>query len=158
MEDNDTVKNADKKLDKLLFANFLSIAYFASKLSQIFEQKNKGVIVGFGSITASFGRQINTGYASAKRALESFFESLIVSNLNSNVKVQFYFLGYLDTRLTADKKLLFPKGSTKKLSKIVYNSLDKQGVKKFFPYWWSIINFAIKNLPFSIMKKIVKNF
>ena len=158
MDDEDTIKNVDEKLNKLLSANFISIAYFANELSKIFEQKNKGVIVGFGSIAAAFGRQINTGYSSAKRALESFFESLIVSNLNSNTKVQFYLLGYLDTRLTADKKLLLPKGSTKKLAKIVHKNLNQNGVKKFFPSWWMIINFVIKNVPFFIMKKVIKNF
>ena len=158
MENDDTVVNIDKKLEGLLSANFTSIAYFTNKLSKIFKQKNNGVIVGFGSIAAVFGRQINTVYSSAKRALESHFESLIVSNEKSSIRVQFYLLGYLNTRLSSDKKLLLPKGSTKKLARIVYDNLNKRGVKKYFPSWWFFIIFVIRNLPFFIMKRIIKNF
>ncbi len=102
------------------------------------------------------GRQVNTGYASAKKALETYFESLIITNSNNNLKIQFYTLGYLDTNLSSDKKLLLPKGSTKKLSKIVYKNLNLKGVKKFFPFWWIFINYIIKILPFSITKKIIR--
>ena len=158
MLDGDTVKNTDEKLNKLMSANFYCIANFISKLLNVFEEKNKGVIVGFGSISGAVGRQINTGYASAKRALETYFESLIVSNSNNNIKIQFYTLGYLDTNLSFDKKLILPKGSTKKLAKIVYKNLNLQGSKKFFPFWWFFINYLIKILPFFITKKIIKYF
>ena len=134
MLDGDTIKNTDEKLNKLMSANFYCIANFISKLLNVFEEKNKGVIVGFGSISGAVGRQINTGYASAKRALETYFESLIVSNSNNNIKIQFYTLGYLDTNLSFDKKLILPKGSTKKLAKIVYKNLNLQGSKNFFHF------------------------
>ena len=158
MQDNDTVKNNDEKLNRLISANFYCVAYFISKILNIFEEKNKGVIVGFGSISGAVGRQVNTGYAAAKKALETYFESLIITNLNNNLKIQFYTLGYLDTNLSYDKKLLLPKGSTKKLSKIVYKNLNLHGVKKFFPYWWFFIDYLIKILPFFITKKIIKYF
>ena len=42
--------------------------------------------------------------------------------LTKILKIQFYNIGYLDTNLSYGKRLLLPKGSTKKLAKI---SLDK---------------------------------
>ncbi len=158
MDNADTIKNADSNLEKLISANFLSIVYLVNKLSKIFKEKNSGAIIGFGSVSASFGRQINTIYSSAKKALESYFESLIVTNDSGNIKIQFYILGYLDTRLSLDKKLLFPKGSTKKLSRIVFNNLNKKGIKRYFPFWWLFIILIIKILPFFVVKKIIKNF
>ena len=158
MLDEDTVKNTDEKLNKLVSANFYCIANFISRVLNNFEKKNKGLIVGFGSISGAIGRQVNTGYASAKKALETYFESLIIANSNNNIKIQFYILGYLDTNLSFDKKLILPKGSTKKLAKIVYKNLNLSGVKKFFPFWWVFINYFIKILPFFITKKIIKYF
>ena len=158
MEEDDTIYNVDKKIEKLFSANFTGIAYLASKLSLFFKNKNKGVIVGFGSVASIFGRQINTGYSAAKKALETYFESLIVTNEKSEIKIQFYILGYLETRLSSNKKLFLPKGSTKKLANIVFNNLNKHGVKKYFPFWWYFIVLIIKNLPFFIMKRIIKNF
>ena len=156
MLDDDTIKNTDENLNKLISANFYCVANFISKVLNVFEEKNKGVIVGFGSISSAVGRQVNTGYTSAKKALETYFESLIITNSNNNLKIQFYTLGYLDTNLSSDKKLLLPKGSTKKLSKIVYKNLNLKGVKKFFPFWWLFINYIIKILPFFITKKIIR--
>lgn len=158
MLDEDTVKNTEEKLNKLVSANFYCIANFISSILSNFEKKNKGSIVGFGSISGAIGRQVNTGYASAKKALETYFESLIIANSNNNLKIQFYILGYLDTNLSFDKKLFLPKGSSKKLAKIVYKNLNLSGVKKFFPIWWVFINYFIKILPFFITKKIIKYF
>ena len=158
MIENDNVKNSSEDFSNIFNANFLSIALLISKILDVFEKKNKGFIVGFGSISASMGRKINTAYSGAKKSLENFFESLIISNLNNEIKIQFYTLGYLDTKLTHGKKLLLPKGSPKILSSIVYKNLNQKGVKKFFPFWWIFINFVIKNLPFFISKNIIKYF
>lgn len=158
MNKKDFVKNSEKDLLSLISANFYCVAFFTNKILKIFEDKNKGYIVGFGSIAGSLGREINTGYSCAKRALESYFESLIVSNLKNQIKIQFYTLGYLDTSLSSDKKLLLPKGSPKTLAKIVHKNLNQNGVKKFFPFWWVFIDYMIKILPFFVSKNIIKHF
>ena len=54
------------------------------------------------------GRNLNNFYAAAKRALETHFESLAFENLNNNLKIHFYTLGYLDTNLAFGKKLGLP--------------------------------------------------
>ena len=158
MKENDNIKNSNDDLMSVFSANFYSINFFITNILNIFEEKNKGFIVGFGSISGAIGREVNVAYSSAKRALENYFESLIISNLKKQIKIQFYILGYLDTNLSFEKKLLLPKGSPAKLAKIVYKNLDKKGVKKFFPFWWVFIDMAIKILPFFISKKIIKYF
>ncbi len=158
MKENDTVDNSEDNLDSLFSANFYSLVFLINKILKIFKDRNKGFIVGFGSISGSMGRQVNTLYASAKSALETFFESLIISNQNRKINIQFYKLGYLNTNLSFGKKLLLPKGSAKKLSKIVFNNLNKNGIKRYFPYWWIFIDIIIKILPFFISKNIIKYF
>ena len=123
---------------------------------KVFEKKNKGTIVGFGTVSASLGRAVNTFYSGSKRALESYFESLSSTFLKSNLKIQFYTLGYLDTNLTFDKKLILPKASTKKLANKVYQNINKENLKRYYPFWWGFICLVIKVTPFFILKKITK--
>ena len=70
-------------------------------------KNNKGTIVGFGSVSSTIGRNVNTVYAASKRGLESLFESLSITALNSKLKIQFYNIGYLDTNLSYGKKLRY---------------------------------------------------
>ena len=121
-------------------------------------EKNAGVIVGFGSVSSSIGRDINSIYAASKRGLESLFESVAIKASSTKIKVQFYTIGYLDTNLSYGKKLLFPKGSTKKLAQTVYKNLNKDYKKIYYPVWWILIIYIIKNLPFSLIRFIYKFF
>ena len=156
MEPKDEILNDMSVSNSLIQANMGTVAYFLSKIFPIFMQKNKGVIVGFGSISSTIGRDVNTVYAASKRGLESLFESLAITALPSKLKIQFYTIGYLDTNLSYGKKLLLPKGSAKKLAKIVYNNLNKNYRKTYYPSWWAVIAIIIKILPFSLIRYIYK--
>ena len=123
ISDDDTVKNKISETNKLIQANYGIVSHLVSELFEIFEQKNNGVIVGFGSISAYLGREVNTTYAASKRALESMFESLAITSNKNEIKIQFYVLGYLESNMTFGRKLILPKGSTKKLANIVFKNL-----------------------------------
>ena len=156
MDPSDGILNEMSVSNKLMQANMGSIAYFLSKIFPIFLKKKNGCIVGFGSVTSLFGRNINTVYSASKRGLYSLFESLAITALNSELKIQFYNIGYLDTNLSYAKKLLLPKGSAKKLAEIVYKNLHKNYKKKYYPLWWAAIAVIIKVLPFSFIRFIYK--
>ena len=91
------------KINKIFYANFLSIVFLIAELLKIFSEKNF-LIIGFGSVSGLLGRKINVHYAAAKRALESYFESLAFQNKKDNLKIHFYTLGYLNTALSFGKK------------------------------------------------------
>tara|TARA_Y100000590_G_scaffold465173_1_gene636703 strand:+ start:781 stop:1521 length:741 start_codon:yes stop_codon:yes gene_type:complete len=156
MKSKDEISNEMDVSNSLIQANMGSIAYFLSKIYPIFAKKNKGEIVGFGSVSSLIGRDVNTVYAASKRGLESLFESLSIMALPTKLKIQFYTIGYLDTNLSYGKKLLLPKGSTKKLAKIVYKNLNKSYKKVYYPSWWSFIVIIIRILPFSLIRFIFK--
>ena len=156
MEAKDEILNDMPTSNGLIQANMGVVAYFLSKIFPIFMKKNEGVIVGFGSISSTIGRDVNTVYAASKRGLESLFESLTIKALRSKLKIQFYTIGYLDTNLSYGKKLLLPKGSAKKLAKIVYKNLNKNYKKTYYPSWWILISIIIKILPFSWIRYIHK--
>ena len=156
MDSKDGILNDMSISNSLIQANMGVVAYFLSKIFPIFMQKNSGAIVGFGSISSTFGRDVNTVYAASKRGLESLFESLVIKASSSKLKIQFYTIGYLDTNLTYGQKLLLPKGSAKKLAKIVYKNLNKNYRKIYYPSWWRLIVIIIKILPFSLIRLIYK--
>ena len=120
------------------------------------KEKNSS-IVGFGSVSGLIGRNLNTNYAAAKRALESYFESLAFDTKNTQINIQFYMLGYLDTNLSFGKKLNLPKGKINKLSEIVFKNKNKKFLKTYYPFFWNFITFILKILPFTIVLKL-KNF
>jgi len=155
-ESRDVISNDMSASNSLIQANMGVVVYFLSKIFPIFMKKNRGVIVGFGSVSSTIGRDVNTVYAASKRGLESLFESLAISAIPSKLKIQFYTIGYLDTNLSYGKKLLLPKGSTKKLAKIVYKNLNKNYKKVYYPSWWYVIAIIIKILPFSLIRYIYK--
>lgn len=137
-----------KKINDLISSNFSSISYL---ITNYIKNKKKGLIVGYGSVSAQLGREINPYYSASKRALESFFESLAFQCRNKNYNIQFYVLGYLKTNLSFGKKLFLPRGSTIKLSKLVYKNRFLKNKKIYFPSWWGIITFFIKLLPLKFL-------
>ena len=148
MDDWDQINANPKTINSLILSNFISVSYLATNF---LKEKKRGIVVGFGSVSGALGRKINPYYSASKRGLESFFESLILSNKNKNILIHFYILGYLDTNLSFGKKLFFKKGSTQLLSKKVYQNRFKTSGKYYFPYWWNIIVLIIKLLPFNFL-------
>ena len=154
--ENDVITNNLENSNQLIQSNLGSVIYFVSKFLLTFIKKNKGTIVGFGSVSAIFGRDKNVVYAASKRALQSFFESLEISLASTKLNIQFYTLGYIDTNLSYGKDLILPKGSAKKLAHIIHNNLNKNSIKLFYPNWWKYINIVFKIIPFFFIKIFYK--
>ena len=158
IDENDNVKNESLQSNKILFGNYTSILKISLEANRNFIKKNRGIIVGFGSVSALLGRDQNLVYSSSKRALESFFESLAITNIKNQVKIQFYVLGYLESNMTFAKKLILPKGSTEVLSNLVFKNLKSKYKKIYFPLWWVFIAYILKNLPFFVIRLIFMMF
>ena len=158
MFDTDNVNLKSKDSQDILYANYLSISHTILQLKKYLSSNNSFSIVGFGSVSGILGRKLNSNYSAAKRSLESYFESLAFENLNTKTTIQFYVLGYLDTNLSFGKNLKLPKGSTRRLSEIVYRNINKKFKKKYFPFFWSIIVLILKLVPFFILLKLNKFF
>lgn len=155
MFEEDDINLNIENATKLINANYLSIGFTISHLKKKYIDKDF-LIVGFGSVSGLIGRNLNNFYAAAKRALETHFESLAFENLNNNLKIHFYTLGYLDTNLAFGKKLGLPKGNIKILAELVYANKDKKIIKKHFPIFWGLISLIFKIIPFQIILKLKK--
>ena len=119
-------------------------------------KERKSTIIGFGSVSAIRGRSRNATYAAAKRGLESFFESLRHYMQNTNVIVQFYVLGYLDTNLgfSGQDQLFFRRADVKKLSETVYSNMFKDLGTMVYPKKWKLVKLLLPFVPWKIFKKI----
>ena len=69
MKSKDEILTDMSITNRLIQANMGAVAYFLSKIYPIFIKKNKGVIVGFGSVSSIIGRDVNAIYAASKRGL-----------------------------------------------------------------------------------------
>ena len=156
MSEKDDLSLEIEEASKILYANYLSVAFVIKNLEKLYLDK-KFLIVGFGSVSGFLGRNLNNFYAAAKRSLESHFESLIFKNSNNELKIHFYTLGYLDTNLAFGKSLLLPKGNVTSLANLVYKNREKKTVKRHFPIFWGLISQIFKIIPFSIILRF-KNF
>lgn len=149
---NDCVGVDDVNFEKITRANYMSPCKLINHCLPILRD-NSGVIVGFGSVATARGRSRNASYAAAKRALESYFESLMHFNVNSSASSQFYVLGYMDTNLAFAENLLFPRANPNKLARIIYERKSKEGIY-FFPSYWSFIYTLVQRLPWVIFKRM----
>ena len=155
MFDQDNLSTDTKNTIALINSNFVSITHIISKFYQNSNDKEFSII-GFGSVSGYLGRQLNVNYAAAKRALESYFESLAFLSQTKKTYVQFYILGYLDTNLSFGKNLKLPKGSTKKLSEKIYKNKKIKFKKFYYPAYWILIVKLLQFLPFKFLLTLNK--
>jgi short-subunit dehydrogenase len=111
-------------------------------------------IVGFGTVAATRGRRRNVTYAAAKAALRSFFESLRHACTDSNVTVQFYVLGYLDTASATGIRVPVPKGNSAALSARVLRDLPRDIAVAYYPRFWGVLCAMLRWAPWFAFKRL----
>lgn len=136
--------------------NFLSVVSLVARFLLILRRQPQAAIVGFGTIAATRGRGVNVAYAAAKRALESFFESLRYVCAGSHVRVQFYVLGYLDTNLAFGISTLMPKADPNMLSARVLRNLDRDIGVVYYPRFWRYLCAVLRHVPWVLFRYAMK--
>jgi short-subunit dehydrogenase len=150
----DDVFNSSAEMSSLLHTNLTSIMLVVSAFLPHMISTGTGNIVGFGSIAAIRGRRSNVVYSAAKRALESYFESLRHSTASSGVRVQFYRLGYIATQQTFGRKLMFPILASDVVARRVVANLDRDIGFASVPQFWSAVGLLLKLLPWRIYRRL----
>jgi len=151
ISNDDTIGHSSLNYDYLFNVNFFSVVKVISnleneKLIEQFESVNF-----FGSIASIRGRSNNVMYSSCKKSLISFYESF---RHNYNINTNFFLLGYMDTRLTDGKKLLFKPSSAEKFAEKIINRNKKNFCFLYYPFYWKYISIIVKLIPWRIYKKI----
>ena len=146
LEPDDIARIVDSNLSTIMA---VTAAYLNEMLT-----RNEGILVFFGSVASERGRSSNIAYAAAKRGLQSFYESLRHRCSATNVRVQFYQLGYLKTAQTFGKKLPFPAAEPEQAADYIVSRLNKNFGQAYYPGFWAFICLALRLTPWFIFKKL----
>lgn len=116
--------------------------------------RNAGVIVLFGSIAAVRGRGRNVVYASAKRGLVSFYESLRHRYSNRELRVQLYQPGFLATNLTHGMDLPMRPTDPAAVARKVVSRLSRGSSLRYVPTKFTLIALIVRSLPWFLFRRM----
>jgi short-subunit dehydrogenase len=151
-DDDGTLGAAD--IERIVSSNLSGIMALCAALLPAMMERGEGLFVFFGSVAAERGRSSNIVYAAAKRGLQSFAESMRHRCSATNIKVQYYQLGYLNTAQTFGKKLPFPAAEPEQAAKCIVDNLSKDFGQMYFPWFWRGICLALRLTPWAVFKKL----
>jgi short-subunit dehydrogenase len=152
--DEDTIDLPQKQVHDIVNVNFLSVVAMIKLVLPYLIGERRGVIVGFGSVAAARGRSHNMSYSAAKRALQSYFESLRHAMRGRGIRVQFYVVGFLDTNLAYGARTPLPKADPRRLADKVVRQMGKDLGVRHFPAWWRPVCAALRVAPWWLMQRL----
>jgi len=155
VDSNDYIRHDTALLNHINNVNYVSIVNIITKFwDSLIQRQHRTVIVGFGSVASIRGRKNNVYYSAAKRSLLSFFESLRHAASETNVVVQFYILGYLDTNLAFGKNTILPRTNVDVLANRILKNLYIDLGIVYYPRYWRVISMIIKVTPWTFFRRI----
>jgi decaprenylphospho-beta-D-erythro-pentofuranosid-2-ulose 2-reductase len=145
----------DWALTESLFAtNFVAVVRVARRFLEEFERQDRGTLVLFSSIATAAPRKRNVAYTAAKSALESYARSLQHRFAGSEIRVQVYALGYVDTSMTRGRSLLLPVASAARVADTIVGGLYKMHRFQYAPRFWKLITFVLEHLPWPVYRRL----
>jgi short-subunit dehydrogenase len=138
----------------LVKTNFLGVATLAGAFVERLEAQGRGTIVMFSSIAAAAPRGRNVVYGAAKAALEHYGRSLQHRLAGGRVRVQIYALGYVDTAMTAGRRLLLPPADPGHVAATVVDRLDRDRRFTYLPRYWRAVVFVLRRLPWPVYRRL----
>jgi decaprenylphospho-beta-D-erythro-pentofuranosid-2-ulose 2-reductase len=134
--------------------NYLNIVSLLTHFVQEFMVQGHGQVVGFSSVAAAVPRKRNMAYASAKAGLEAYLKALRHYCVGTDVIVQGYALGYIDTSLSFGRKLKLPVVSPDLIAARVLHNLGQDIGVVFLPAYWRFVVGALRKLPWPIYRRL----
>jgi short-subunit dehydrogenase len=140
--------------DELLRIHLTSVMSIVGRLLPRMLEQRRGVIVGFGSVAAVRGRRRNVVYSAAKRALESYFESLRNLCEPHGVTLMLYVVGFMDTNQAFGQKLRLPRAQPTQLARRIGRELGRRSGKRYLPRWWRPVSLALRVIPWPVFRRL----
>lgn len=134
--------------------NALSTICLLTRIANIFETKQAGVITVISSVAGDRGRASNYVYGSTKAMVTAFTSGLRQRLYKSNVAVVTIKPGFVDTPMTASLKkgLLWVKPNV--VAEKIMQAIDQRKDEIYVPAFWWVIMQMIKVIPNSVFKKL----
>lgn len=152
--DDDDGRFDPRLVGALSRVNYEAVVSAASRFLPELRERPRAALVAFGSVAAVRGRGRNVAYAAAKRALQSFFESLRHACAGSPVRVQLYVLGYMDTEQARGLRSRIPKGNPMALARRVCRDVHRDLGVAYYPRFWRLLAAGVRALPWPIYRRV----
>lgn len=108
------------------------------------------------SISAKIPRVHNASYSAAKSALEDLVVSmnLHLYRIQAPFQIKVLRLGYMRSRWTIGKKLLFKPVQPKEAARFILFRLEAKSNILYFPVFWRCIHLILRALPWAVYRKM----
>ena len=148
-------ENSFEESLKSIQTNFTGLVSILNVVSNDFEKKKKGLIVGISSVAGDRGRGTNYIYGSSKSGYTSYLSGLRNRLNKSGVSVITVKPGFIKSKMTGH--LVLPKiltATPEEISSDIINSIKKRKSIVYTKWFWKWIMLIIKFIPESIFKKL----
>jgi len=139
---------------KIFETNFLGAISILEIISQDFEDRGHGTIIGIGSVAGERGRKSNYHYGAAKGALAIYLSGIRNRLAGKGINVITVLPGFIDTKMTAHLDLPeFLTATPEKVAEDIFRAF-KNGKSRIYSRWyWRYIMMVIKAMPEMIFKR-----
>ena len=155
LDNQEKSENSFEESLKSIHTNFTGLVSVLNIISNDFESRKSGIIVGVSSVAGDRGRGSNYIYGSSKSAFTSYLSGLRNRLFNSGVKVITVKPGFINSKMT--KHLDLPKiltASPNDISSDIIKSIkDKKNII-YTKWFWKWIMIIIESIPEFIFKKL----
>jgi short-subunit dehydrogenase len=152
--ERDNVGTAGPDAERIVRANFLGPLLLVEQLLPRLAATGDAVLVALGSVAACRGRRRNAAYAAAKRALQSYFESVRHATAGQGVRVQFYRLGYVDTNLAFGKATPLRPVSPEHVARRIVVGLGSRQGDFYEPRFWGVVCAILRWVPWPLYRRL----
>ncbi len=140
---------------RIMETNYLGCASILNVISNDFEQRGNGFIIGISSAAGVRGRQSNYLYGSAKAGFSAYLSGLRNRLFSKGVHVMTVIPGFVATRMTEGMDL--PPALTAAADQVAQDILRAQKKRKdvlYTRWFWRYIMLIIRHIPEFIFKKM----
>jgi short-subunit dehydrogenase len=139
----------------MLETNAIGAMRWLGLAADILRTQGHGTLVGVSSVAGERGRRGNSAYQASKAALTTWLESLRYRLKSSGVRVVTIKPGYVDTELTAAKKL--PQRvtiSADDAARRIVSAAERGRAVVYVPGYWRPIMWTVRHLPAALMTRL----
>jgi short-subunit dehydrogenase len=153
VSDKDFATESVAELHQIHNVNFAGLTYLLAPFCQQLCNIKSNITV-ISTIAAIRPRSRNLAYGSAKIALEYFIGGLQHFYADKPMRLQIYRVGYMQTAMSAGKKLLLPVADPNKVAHYIFEKRNKHFRMHYYPRFWALIAIPLKLLPWLVYKKL----
>jgi len=155
LPDQDKAQSHQELTDLSNNVNFLTPISLLNHVSNAFEQRGTGTIVGISSVAGLRGRGSNYLYGSPKGAFDLYLSGLRNRLAKSGVHVMTVRPGFIKTKMT--QHLDLPKlltATPNEVARDIVNGVRKKKNVVYSKWFWRYIMLIIRLIPEAIFKKL----